>query len=75
MEARVGFEPTNGGFADLSLGPLGYRAELLSIANLLELFGHPGRVAAAQLYFFSTTAGSFASRKNRADSSGGVGLI
>jgi hypothetical protein len=30
----VGFEPTNGGFADLSLGPLGYRAELLSIAKL-----------------------------------------
>ncbi len=23
----MGFEPTNGGFADLSLGPLGYRAE------------------------------------------------
>ena len=22
----MGFEPTNGGFADLSLGPLGYRA-------------------------------------------------
>ena len=34
LEARVGFEPTNGGFADLSLGPLGYRAELLSIAKL-----------------------------------------
>src|SRR6266481_1803634 len=33
LEARVGFEPTNGGFADLSLGPLGYRAESLSIAN------------------------------------------
>ncbi len=27
MEARVGFEPTNGGLADLSLRPLGYRAE------------------------------------------------
>ena len=33
LEARVGFEPTNGGFADLSLGPLGYRAELFSIAK------------------------------------------
>src|SRR5579883_850286 len=40
LEARVGFEPTNGGFADLSLGPLGYRAETLSIANapLFSLF-------------------------------------
>jgi hypothetical protein len=36
LEARVGFEPTNGGFADLSLGPLGYRAELLSIAKVEE---------------------------------------
>src|SRR5690242_16864307 len=26
LEARVGFEPTRGGFADLSLKPLGYRA-------------------------------------------------
>src|SRR5258706_8322806 len=26
LEARVGFEPTDGGFADLSLRPLGYRA-------------------------------------------------
>jgi hypothetical protein len=39
VEARVGFEPTNGGFADLSLGPLGYRAESLSIANRPELSG------------------------------------
>ena len=30
----MGFEPTNGGFADLSIGPLGYRARFLSIANL-----------------------------------------
>ena len=27
VEARVGFEPTDGGFADLSLWPLGYRAK------------------------------------------------
>jgi hypothetical protein len=39
LEARVGFEPTNGGFADLSLGPLGYRAELLSIAKLAHPLG------------------------------------
>ena len=30
----MGFEPTNGGFADLSLGPLGYRAGFFSIPNL-----------------------------------------
>ena len=29
----MGFEPTNGGFADLSLGPLGYRAEEISITK------------------------------------------
>jgi len=28
-----------------------------------------------QFYFFSATVGIFASRKNRADSSGGVGLM
>jgi hypothetical protein len=29
VEARVGFEPTNDGFADHSLGPLGYRASVM----------------------------------------------
>ena len=43
LEARVGFEPTNGGFADLSLGPLGYRAELLSIAKLAQTPGVAAR--------------------------------
>lgn len=28
LEARVGFEPTNDGFADHSLRPLGYRASV-----------------------------------------------
>ena len=41
LEARVGFEPTNGGFADLSLGPLGYRAKRVSIAKFLLEPGHP----------------------------------
>ncbi len=31
LEARGGFEPPNGGFADLSLRPLGYRAVRTSI--------------------------------------------
>jgi hypothetical protein len=39
VEARVGFEPTNGGFADLSLGPLGYRAKRPSIANPAQVSG------------------------------------
>ena len=71
----MGFEPTNGGFADLSLGPLGYRAESLSIANLSELFRSYPETLLLQFYFFSATVGIFASRKNRADSSGGVGLM
>lgn len=50
VEARVGFEPTNGGFADLSLGPLGYRAETtkysesqsrLSVAVQIEKISNP----------------------------------
>ncbi len=45
LEARVGFEPTNGGFADLSLGPLGYRAEPVIITKLGNPLGRLGLVA------------------------------
>ena len=36
----MGFEPTNGGFADLSLGPLGYRAKQSSITKSLSRLEH-----------------------------------
>ena len=78
LEARVGFEPTNGGFADLSLGPLGYRAETLSIAkSWVSVRACPGNRKLKILYFFAAGVGPaiFASRRNRADSSGGVGLM
>ena len=74
----MGFEPTNGGFADLSLGPLGYRAKTLSITKLSP---PPGQVCVNILlsipYLFIDATGDaiFASRRNRADSSGGVGLM
>src|SRR5437016_10113741 len=41
------------GFADLSLGPLGYRAESLSIANLLELSGLPRATSPPPISTFS----------------------
>jgi hypothetical protein len=51
LEARVGFEPTDGGFADLSLRPLGYRAFVDSTAftalsnEPLFIWCHRGAVA------------------------------
>ena len=74
----MGFEPTNGGFADLSLGPLGYRAELLIISETpVRVRAPPEQSFAGLFYFFAVCGGAaiFASRKNRAASSGGVGLI
>jgi hypothetical protein len=101
----VGFEPTNGGFADLSLGPLGYRAKPVDYNKAfgvslaasrcrerppqLACRGRAGlspscfvavRLSAARpagcCYLFTGATGViFASRKNRADSSGGVGLM
>jgi hypothetical protein len=74
----VGFEPTDKGFADLPLRPLGYRAKLLSIAKTLtgarKLAARCERTAR---YFFVGATGEaiLASRKKRADSSGGVGLM
>jgi hypothetical protein len=74
----VGFEPTDKGFADLPLRPLGYRAKLLSIAKLLPWAGiWTARGVQVTRYFFVGATGEaiLASRRKRADSSGGVGLI
>ncbi len=74
----MGFEPTNGGFADLSLGPLGYRAKHSSIANYrTSVRATPDEICTIASYFFSAGAGTaiLASRKNLAASSGGVGLM
>ncbi len=80
----MGFEPTNGGFADLSLGPLGYRAERFSIAKCGK--SSSCSTAFQTLYLTPleripysgdqpTGGGIVASRMKRADSSGGVGLM
>jgi hypothetical protein len=68
LEARVGFEPTNGGFADLSLGPLGYRAELASIANLWNIAG-ASNSRLAEILPFLIWLGAFPGPKDRSDSS------
>src|SRR5579872_5325662 len=90
LEARVGFEPTNGGFADLSLRPLGYRAELNEYSEIcIDLSGpraapsevfvlHPNNfmlIKSESKKFYRKAVTTCASRINRADSSGGVGQI
>ena len=74
----MGFEPTDKGFADLPLRPLGYRADSAKYSKnsteARKLGGHCARLAR---YFFAGASGEaiLASRRKRADSSGGVGLM
>jgi hypothetical protein len=68
----VGIEPTRKGFADLSLTTWVPRRQLLSISKIYALLqSRPHR----HLNYFFAGVPMRASRKNRADSSGGVGLI
>ena len=67
----MGFEPTDGGFADLSLRPLGYRAgtkKYIQIPFYLSVLVPLGPQRDGE-------ASTCASRKKRADSSGGVGQM
>lgn len=64
----MGFEPTNGGFADLSLGPLGYRAKHASITLSRPPSTYPVRTANAfpfQLHNPSTDANTVLPRISR----------
>jgi hypothetical protein len=65
----VGIEPTHKGFADLSLTTWVPRRQFLSINQ------KPRPVTASGTHYFLTVAPILASRRNRADSSGGVGLM
>jgi hypothetical protein len=71
LEARVGIEPTRKGFADLSLTTWVPRRQFLSISKTRALL-QSSRTA---MRYFLDAVPIRASRRNRADSSGGVGLI
>ena len=57
----MGFEPTDKGFADLPLRPLGYRADLASIAKIPPSPGNWASTARTRLPIFlqATTAKRF----------------
>jgi hypothetical protein len=66
----VGIEPTRKGFADLSLTTWVPRRQFLSISKSCAVLQ-----SRPQRHYFFAGVPIRASRKNRADSSGGVGLI
>jgi hypothetical protein len=80
----VGIEPTHKGFADLSLTTWVPRLNLSSITKLgkpcqraerhFTTIMHQECPVGLRSYFFAGSS-ICASRKNRADSSGGVGLM
>ncbi len=68
----MGIEPTHKGFADLSLTTWVPRRQLLSISKIPVLLQSR---ALGELRYFFAVAPIRASRRKRADSSGGVGLM